>query len=139
MSYSTDPVMDAARHWDAVYAAADRQTAAEIAMEQDFILAAKRLDANALARFAPLVRDWHGVRGPQACSAPVQRYRYQTMGEVMTESLDYPNGPDMGEVMQLVLNVAYGDLAATRTQASDLLARMAGDFALHNAQAEDEE
>ncbi|HAX23082.1 MAG TPA: hypothetical protein DCY64_22700 [Hydrogenophaga sp.] len=101
-----------------------------------FNRAAMACDANALAPWAPLVIDnerrqqlgmrWDEKNLPQ---------RQQTLTEVMTEALDYTNGPVMAEAMQLLLNVAFGaDLVNAPSQARGLVERMGRCFAFHNSE-----
>ena len=101
-------------------------------MADDFLRACRRGDANALATWAPKCTDYTGppylIGGKQ-----VRPQRYQTFSEVMSESLDYTDGPALIEAMQLVLNAAAGwDVKA---QATDLLKRMADKFAEMNVEA----
>lgn len=130
MSYSTNPVIDAARYWEPRYAAADRQAQAEASMADDFLRACRQGDANALAPWAPQVTDYTGT--PYAVGSARPR-RLQTLAECMGESLDYTDGPASIELYQLLLNAAAG--ADVQTQANELLGRMAVVFAKFNAEA----
>lgn len=133
MTYSTDPVADAAAYYEPLYAAAEAQAKAERDMADDFLAACRKCDANALAAFAPMVNDWDAAtRQPRAAVAPMPK-RVQTLAEVLEESLDYGSGPSKTELMQLLLNVAYSaDLVNAPTQARALLSRMADTFATNN-------
>lgn len=122
MSYSTNPVIDAARYWEPRYAAADRQQQAEASMSDDFLSACRHADANALAPWAPQVTDYTGK--PYAVGAARPR-RLQTLAECMTDALDYLDAHT--ELHQLLLNAAAG--ADVRAQATALLARLADGFA----------
>jgi hypothetical protein len=125
MSYSTDPVEDAAVHYDKIFSEAEAADKAEGDLALDFLAACRKCDSNALARFAPMVNDY------QSAFVPMPK-RMQTMTEVLEESLDY-DGPTTSEVMQLLLNVAYGtDVVNAPEQARDLLNRMAATFAKFN-------
>lgn len=138
MSYSTDPIEDAARHFEPLYRAAKAQEQAEADMAAAFKAACQRADANALCDFAQ-VTDWsrvklHTVSVENAGHLPK---RQCTLTEVMSESLDFTTGPAMAEAMQLILNVAYtGNLASAPAQARNLLARMAAAYARAHAEAE---
>ena len=131
--YSTDPVADAAAYYKPRYAADEAQNKAEREADAAFMAACGRCDANALADFAPMVRDW-----TQKCiSIDKAPKRVQTLSEVMQESLDYVNGPSMTEAMQLLLNVAYGsDLVSAQDQARRLIERMATTWAAQNVTVE---
>jgi hypothetical protein len=130
MSYSTDPVLDAARHYEALDQAQEAQVAAEFAATGDFLAACHKGDANALADFAPTVRDLTG--GIESVGANT-RQRMQRLHEVMAESLDYGNGPTMSEAMQLLINAAHSDdLASVQMQARALLRRMGSTWAEQN-------
>lgn len=135
MSYSSNPVLDAMRHYDALYEASDAQIESEADLAGDFLKACKKVDANALAPWAGQVNDneqrmalgldWSAKNLPQ---------RQQALHEVMVESLDYPDGPTMCEAMQLLLNVAYSaDLVNTPSMARGLIERMGRSFAFHNS------
>lgn len=138
MSYSSNPVLDAMRHCDALYEASDAKVEAEADMAGDFLKACQKVDANALAPWAVTVPDdvarkalgldWSAKNLPQ---------RQQALHEVMVESLDYPDGPTMSEAMQLLLNVAYSsDLVNAPQQARGLIERMGRSFAFHNSGVE---
>jgi hypothetical protein len=129
--YSSNPVADAAAHYDAIDAQADLQEFAEAANAAEFTNACKRMDANALAPWAPMATDWNAPRALGA--APVAK-RMQTLKECMEFSLDLGNGPSMNEVMQLVLVLAYSaDAHANQAaRARDLLQRMANKWASYN-------
>jgi len=138
MSYSSNPVIDAMRHYDALYEASDAQVEAESDLAGDFLKACQKVDANSLAPWAGRVNDdeqrkalgldWSAKNLPQ---------RQQALHEVMVESLDYPDGPTMCEAMQLLLNVAYSaDLVNTPSMARGLIERMGRSFAFHNSGVE---
>lgn len=138
MSYSSNPVIDAMRHYGALYEASDAKVEAEADLAGDFLKACQKVDANALAPWAGQVidneqrmalgLDWSAKNLPQ---------RQQALHEVMIESLDYPDGPTMCEAMQLLLNVAYSaDLVNTPSMARGLIERMGRSFAFHNSGVE---
>lgn len=128
-----DPVAHADQYFGAMHAAQHEREKAQDQMAACFIKACARADANAMADFAPMVRDWDAAKHlPVSIGAHMPR-RYQTVAEVMQESLDYSSGPSMTEAMQLILNVAYGtDLVNAPAQARALLDRMATTFATYN-------
>lgn len=133
MTYSTDPVADAAAYYEPLYAAAEAQSKAESDMANDFLAACRKCDANAMADFAPMVNDWDAsTRQPRAAGTPMPK-KFQTLAEVLEESLDYGSGPSKAELMQLLLNVAYSaDVVNAPAQARALIERMAGTFATNN-------
>jgi len=107
----------------------DRQAEADAEAASCFWLACTKLDANAPAPWAPTLGDYshpfrEGVPQPQ---------RIPALHEVLTDSLDYAGGPQMAEVMQLLLNVAHGDAGKAPEQARVLLDRMARTWAKFNA------
>jgi hypothetical protein len=128
-----DPVADAAAYYDRRDAETEAQIAAEVQASVDFIKTCAKRDANALADFAPMVRDWTF----KVASIDKAPKRVQTLTEVMQESLDYPSGPSMTELMQLLLNVAFNeDLVNQPTQARALLSSMASTWASQNVVVE---
>jgi hypothetical protein len=106
----------------------ERQAAADANAANDFFIACVNLDANAPASWAPTVFDNNNSGLPYGVTR-----RLQALHEVMASSLDYTTGPQMAEVMQLLLNVAHGDAAAAPEQARALLDRMARTWARYNA------
>lgn len=133
--FSSDPVHDAARHYDAVAHESEAQGRAEELAADAFIAAARHCDANRLCAWAGLVTDWERTRGPILNSTTAVK-RMQTMTEIVQEGLDYPNGPDISEVVQLLLNVAYGtDLVNQPRIARELMRRIAATWAEHNTDA----
>jgi hypothetical protein len=130
MSYSTNPVADASAYYEPRYTAAEAQAKAEWEADRAFTAACAAGDANAIATFAPMVRDFTAPVSPVGAYVPK---RVQLLTEVMQESLDYPSGPSMTEAMQLLLNVAYGtDPVAVQDQAKRLIERMATTWASQN-------
>lgn len=137
MSISTTESRDTRLALDALHDMQDRLISAEIGLATSYMVACGRGDANALAPFAPSVRD--SAASPDASGKYVpweeRPLRVQTVAEIMQGSLDYRDGPSLTEVMQLVLNVAYGtDLVNTPEQARALLGRMASTWAQMNAE-----
>ena len=99
-------------------------------MRASFMAACRNADANALAPWAPTRNDWAGVgmsSMPRSLGdAARMPKRQQTFAEVLGESLDFTGGPDLSEVLQLLLNVAHSsDTVNAPAQARALLARMA--------------
>lgn len=131
MSYSSDPVLDAARHYDALADLNEAYNKAEFENAQSFIASAEKCDANLVIDWAGMVTDLEKTPRPIVAGSYVAK-RYQTMGELMLEALDYPKGPDMSEAMQLLLNVAYGDPEIAKQQACALILRMADVWAANN-------
>jgi hypothetical protein len=129
MSYSTDPVADAARHLAAVDAATERPIKAEQQLDASFMLACIKGDANALMDWAPTVPDH--LRMSWAIIGYMPR-RYQTVAELMQEGCDWADTNT--ELMQLVLNVA-NNTPGTQDQAKRLIERMATAWAKQNVEA----
>jgi putative protein kinase ArgK-like GTPase of G3E family len=131
MSYSTNPVADAAAYYDARDAQEALQEIAEASNAGRFTDACRSMDANALAPWAPMVTDWNASRKPGA--APVAK-RMQTLQECMSDALDLGTGPSTSEVMQLVLILAYSaDSHANQARrARELVDSMARQWARHN-------
>ena len=137
MNYTTDPVADASSYYESVYAQQDAQLRAELNAGFDFLRVCNKCDANALADFAPMVNDWDASkRQPRAVGAPMPK-RVPTIAEVLEDSLDYGKGPSKTELMQLLLNVAFGpDLLTAQAQSMELLGRMAATWAKYNVDVE---
>ncbi len=104
MSYSTDPVKDADRHYGPIYAAQERMEKAREMAAEDFLAACSKCDANALATFAPMVPDYTDCINNKFVVYPLPK-RYQTLAEVMRDTSE---GIQM-ELMQILLNLVYGD------------------------------
>lgn len=119
-----DAIEDAAWHQEQQDEANEARIKQEQQLENDFLAACSKCDANALAAWAPKVR----VAGRIEC---------KDMHEIMVESLDYnaPDAPCMSEAMQLLLNVAFGKDPAEKHQvhARALIERMATNFARFNS------
>ena len=118
-----DAIADAAWHEEQKGAVNDESIKREQLLAQDFLIACRKCDANALATWAPKVR----VVGRMEC---------QDLHEVMAEALDYnaPDAPCMSEAMQLLLNAAFGKDPSEKHQvhARALIERMAVNFARFN-------
>lgn len=99
MTYSTNPVADAAAYWEPRYAAIDRQAAAE-AREVDYA--------------------WRLImRGdPDAVHSRVDS-RDTTIGEVVGESLEWLDGMQTTELHRLLIDAACGK--SVEVAARDLL------------------
>lgn len=132
-----DPVIDAARHYDALYAAQEAREHAEAVAAGCFLDACRKADANAAANFAGLVTDWNAVRKPLAADAMLPK-RVMSLHEVLSDACTYNLGPDISEVWQLVLNVAAGrqPREALEQQANALLRRAADAWAHNNVEVE---
>jgi hypothetical protein len=107
-------------------------------MQASFMAACHKADANALAPWAPMRNDWAGVgmsNMPRSLGdAARMPKRQQTFAEVLGESLDFTGGPDLSELLQLLLNVAHGaDTVNAPAQARALLARMAAAYVNEHA------
>lgn len=139
MSYSTDPIEDAARHFEPLYRAAEAQEQAEANMAAAFIRDAALGDAKALAPWAPNVADRQAIEKlplDQRASAADFYRRAQSLHEVMFEALDYRSGPAMADAMQLILTAAESSDRHLANMARDLLDSMAVAYARAHAEAE---
>jgi hypothetical protein len=116
MSYSTNPIQDAERHHAKIQARDSLIDQAERDVYEQFMAAALAGDANAVCRWAPMVRDFDRPPGPGG----ERRKRCQTFAEILDESTD-TRAVQQIEVFQLLLNAANG--ADVKAQALDLLQR----------------
>ena len=120
--YSSNPVHDAERHHDAQATPQDQQRRQEAALVSDFLQAVRAGQLQAPAYFAPRITDYS--RGAnQAFKRP------PTVAEVMTDALDYPQGPSYDDVLGFVARAAN----AGNQEAVQLLGRMAATWASHHA------
>jgi len=134
MTQMFDPIAHADHFFGQLYKGAE---AATIERDKDrailaaqFVRACAQGDANALAPFAPMVRDHTAPRPVDSSYLP---HRFQTVSELMVDSMDYRGGPAIAEAMQLILNIAYGqDTSNAPLQARALISRMAESFAKYN-------
>ena len=132
MSYSTNPVQDAERHHAKIQARDSLIDDAERDVYEQFMAAALAGDANAVCRWAPMVRDETKPLGANG----YQPKRCQTFSEVLTDATDSEIGVQQYEVHQLLLNAANG--ADVQAQAVDLLKRSGAYFAwLHGKNLEE--
>jgi len=110
--------------------ASDQHAAqAELAMHDDFIAACKAGNVNARCEWAPLSVNFEDGK--------YTRNKVQNLADVMDGSLDYGDGPTSAELMDLLCDVAYGDLPNShdnRKRAQALISRMASTFARYNAE-----
>lgn len=109
--------------------AAHRQAAAESAMATAFVDAAMACDLNELAPWAPMRTDYERTTGRDF-------KRLATVGEVLTDSLDYSKGPQIEDLLALLCAVASGQ--DQQVQAKALIGRMAQTYAKYRAEANDE-
>lgn len=110
---------------DAYSRALDAQ---EAALEAEFLHAVKTTGMHQPADFAPMVRDY----GSKPFATKVVRMRSQTIAEVLADSLDYRAGPEIADVLQVLVAAAKGE--SVELQASALLQRMAAKWAENNAE-----
>jgi hypothetical protein len=131
MSYSTDPLLDAQRHFDKVHAYEERVQEAELQMSTDFMKLVGAGDVGAAAEFAPRVRDYSkGVASVNSLPKRVQR-----LHECIEEGISYLNMEQ--ELMQLVINAANG--RDVRADAMLLMSQCAAKFAEMNVDVGDDE
>lgn len=106
--------------------AGHRQADAEAVMATAFVDAAMAGDLNELAPWAPL----------RTVRLPTSYKRHATVGEVLTDSLDYSKGPTIEDLLRIVCAVATGHPQQALARA--LIRRMAETYAKYNAEADDE-
>jgi hypothetical protein len=124
MSYSSDPELDAQRHYDKVHAYDKRVREAELVMSTSFVNLAMRGDAGAVADFAPAVLDFsQGVANVRKIPKRVPR-----LHECISEAVHSLNNEQ--ELMQLLINAANG--MDVRADATLLLSQCAAKFAETN-------
>ena len=112
--------------------AGHRQADAEAAMAAEFVKAAQACDLTELAPWAPMRTEYARATGNDF-------KRLATVGEVLTDSLDYSKGPQLDDVMALLCEVAYGTNQIDQpAKARALIHRMAETYAKYNAEADNE-
>ena len=109
--------------------AGHRQAAAEAAMAAEFVKAAHGCDLTELAPWAPRRTEYARATGNDF-------KRLATVGEVLTDSLDYSKGPTVEDLLRIVCAVSTGHPQQALARA--LIQRMAETYAKYNAEAEDE-
>ena len=126
---------DAGTYYDELSRQSEKQEQAEIAASIEFVKACAKGDANAIASFAPLTIDWDAQGKRPFVHGAIMPMRTQTLSECMNDSLDFGSGPSIVELMQLVINVAFGaDSVNVPAQARELVSRMASTWAAHNVE-----
>ena len=132
---TSNPVADAGSYFDELSRQTEKQEQAEIAASIEFVKACANGDANAIASFAPLTIDWDAQRKRPFVHGSKTPMRTQTLSECMNDSLDLGSGPSIAELMQLVINVAFGaDPVNAPAQAREIVSRMASTWAAHNVE-----
>ena len=128
-----DALTDADSRSDAMDKDHEAQSQAEAAYIVEFMSACQKLDANAIAMFAPLTTDWDHEASAlyKKGSRPM---RMRRLSEVMEDALGIFNGPKMEQVMQLVISLGFSaDSHADQSKrARQLLASMAQASASNN-------
>lgn len=133
-----DPVTHAMQHYGAIERRETEIQSAQNSLLVAFVKACQGGDANATAWFAPMVTDWDSIKHRPIAVGEYVPQRLQVMHEVMAEAFDYSKGPQLAQVMQLVLNVAFGsDLVNAPRQARELLAQAADTWAFYNVEADE--
>jgi hypothetical protein len=121
--YSADPVRDAANYYADMEAAADKLQEATDDLSSEFIEAA----AGDLS--LPFGKPYKSY-SKQTDGSMVYTMKHQSMNDVLFESLDYPYGPTVSQVLQLLADAAKGH--TVHAQAKQLIARMADKWAEMN-------
>lgn len=119
MSYSTDPATDAQRYWDAEFARRDEQAATEQMHYEDFIKAVgpRGPSHTTEVSFAGVMNDYDSEPLTTFSGERVYPQRCKRLAEVMLDALDYPGGPDLEDVMGLLLSASRGSDIKHRAQA----------------------
>lgn len=130
MSYSTDPVVDAARHYDAIDAYQAGQQQAERAMAAEFLKLIRAGDMHAPATFAAREKDYEASR-----AAGGDVLTHPTISSLVQDLLELRHGVPMSEILGILAKVAYG--ADSQQQAArELIERMAHGYATYYANFE---
>lgn len=114
-----DPVIDAADHYDALHAYSDAMRDAEAVIELEILQLVAAGDMSAAVYSAPLVDQRKFTLAGMMVSK-----RFQTLDEVLFDSLDMTDGPTFAEIMGLLCKVP---------EAKPLFNRMAQKFASINS------
>lgn len=117
-TYSCDPVADAGRYYDAVNADQEEGSRRIDWLKQSFICDALKLDLSSKSSLNETTIDF---------AAEAITRRASKVSEVLFESLDWPNGPNVDQLISFVVGKAKdGD-----GDAASLLDRMATAYAEH--------
>lgn len=124
MSYSTDPVRDADSHLTRVHNESVERASAEMLLASDFAADFLARPMTAPTTTGQKRNDYEHKNGVLAITERAAR-----VGEVIADSLDYSQGPELDDVFALIQRAAHGqDIQA---DARSLIARAAAVFAFH--------
>ena len=104
MSYSTDPVRDAARHLDNEWETAFDRRQAVTRAETAFLQMTKRP-----MKEPTMLGDPRCDYAFDADKNFIRTPRHSTVGELIYDQLDYPDGPDHDDVLTLLQRAAAGE------------------------------
>lgn len=125
--YSTDPVHDAGRHYDAMQAQQEQNERAERILAGMFLKEVTTCGMHSDSELEA-VADWQArAAGIVGANKPA------TVGQVMAGALGYGDGPSMDDAMSLIISLSKGE--ATQQQAKELLQRMAQTWAKYQVMA----
>lgn len=128
-TYSTDPGLDAQQYWDARFAEQEERTSKEQMHYEDFMAACGRRGPSHTTEvsFAGVINDYDRPPLTTIDERPIYSQRCKRLAEVMLDALDYPGGPDLEDVMGLLLSAARG--TDVRARAQSLIETMARKWA----------
>lgn len=125
---------------------AERQDAQQRAREKAedeliaaFLGACARMDAGAIAGFAPMVIDWEAKRRIDVVRPGVDPMRSQELWEVILDAAEFDKpGAGRRELVHALLGCAFGqDHAAAQQRVCDLLGKLAGVYAKEYAEVDE--
>lgn len=110
---------------------------AEADMAFDFQRAIEAGDGDVMPLWAPTVRDYESAKA-QNIKHDAKHYprRRMTVAEMLSDSLDYGNGPDMGDVVKVLSFALKSSDPMVALAATQLVQRCGAKFAEHNAEVE---
>lgn len=97
--YSSDPVADASRYYDALYADAEDAARTEDSNRQAFLDDCFKKSLNETNTVGEYTIDY---TGPLVVDKPLPK-RACTVAEVLYQSLDWPNGPSVDDLIYYVV------------------------------------
>lgn len=108
---------------------ADRQAEADFASYERFKDACAELPATAVIPWSPTRTDWDAPY----ITGDMRPERHYQLHEVMSDSLDYRDGPSMADAMQIILHAAKSSDEWIAKPARELIHGMAKTWAMYHA------
>ena len=128
MSYSDDPVRDAARRLDSQYETAHDRNMAQIRYAEEFSRDLLTRPMKSATCTGETRNDYHHAAGALSITT-----RPATVGEVVFDAMDHVRGPEHDEVFALLARAAKGeDIAA---DSREFIGRLAAVYAWHRAES----